>query len=171
MLKFDRQTGVLTSLNLRAENHGDEKKSGADMKVTIKVSNDLLSEFHPRLKSSFYREPHPGEMDLADQANAENGELPLSRLLFGSKVSGLRWSHEIVGVTTTVHYGTGGKSDIVMDETTVDGFAFEFFDGGSVGISFRIKCYPDEKQIGKLANLIGHEIEFSLEPPLVQPEL
>lgn len=163
MFDLSRQTGQLTNLNLRAEKHGDENVSGADIKVSIKVSNDMLSEFHSTLKSAFYRAPEPGEMDMVDAAEAEDRELPLSRLKFGSKVSALKWAEELLNVTTTVHYGTGGKSDIVLDDTTVDGFVFEFFDGGTVMITFRIKCVPDEKQIGKLASLIGNEIEFSLD--------
>lgn len=170
MFELERQTGVLTNLNLRAENHGDEKTPGADLKIGIKVSNDMLAEFHPKLRAAFYREPHPGESDLVDQAT-DSDTPALNRLTFGNKISKVAWFEELVGVITTVHYGTGGKSDIVLDETTVDGFTFEFFDGGTVGIGFRVKCYPDEKQIGKLANLIGREIEFSLDPPQAQPEL
>lgn len=165
MLELSHQTAQFINLNLRVEKHGDENVSGADLKCSIKVSNDMLSEFSPTLKAAFYREPYPGEMDMVDEAQAEEGKLPLTRLQFGSNVQGLKWHDEAVGATFTVHYGTGGKSDIMLDDATVDGFALEFFDGGTVSISFRVKCVPDEKQIGKLAGLIGGEIEVSLEVP------
>lgn len=165
MLELNRQTGQLTNLNLRAEKHGEENVSGADIKVAMKVSNDMLSEFHQSLKSAFYRAPHAGEMDMVDNAQAQEGTLPLNRLQFGNKIGGIKWNEDFVGVIATVHFGTGGKSDIVLDDTTVDNFGFEFMEGGSVLIVFRIKCVPDEKQIGKLAGLIGNEIEFSLKSP------
>ena len=163
MLDLDHQTGQLANLNLRAEKHGDENVSGADLKVSIRVSNDMLSEFHPSLKASFYRAPDPGEMDMVETAEAASGAPALTRLAFGSKIAGVKWGDEFINVITTVHYGTGGKSDIVLNDTTVDNFSFELMDGGTVQITFRVKCIPDEKQIGKLAGLIGNEIEFSLE--------
>lgn len=52
-----------------------------------------------------------------------------------------------------------------MTDTTVDGFVIEPMDGGSVVLSFRVKCNPDEKQVGKLSTLMGGQIEFSLVPP------
>lgn len=162
MLDLDHQTGQLANMNLRAEKHGDKNVSGVDLKVSIRVSNDMLSEFHPRLKAAFYREPDPGEMDMVETAEAEGGAPALTRLAFGSKVGAIKWSDEFANVITTVHYGTGGKSDIVLDDTTIDGWVFELMDGGTVQITFRVKCVPDEQQIGKLAGLIGGEIEFSL---------
>lgn len=70
-----------------------------------------------------------------------------------------------MGAELTVHYGTGGKSDITLEDCTVDGFALEPMDGGTVVITFRVKCNPDEKAVGKLSTLMGGEIEFSLVPP------
>lgn len=162
MLDLDRQTGQLVNMNLRAEKHGDENVTGVDLQISIRVSNDVLSEFHPSLKASFYRAPDPGEMDMVETADAENATLALTRLAFGSKVGAIKWNEEFTNATTTVHYGTGGKSDIVLDDTTIDKFVFELMDGGTVMITFRVKCTPDEKQIAKLAGLIGGEIEFSL---------
>ncbi|HCP79398.1 MAG: hypothetical protein CML16_03235 [Pusillimonas sp.] len=162
MLTFDNQTGQLNNLNLRAEKHGEESVTGADLKIHINVSNDFLSEFHPTLKSSFYRKPHPGEMDLLDQSEQEPS---LNRLIFGNRISGFKWDFDVVGATFIIHFGTGGKSDLVLDEATIDGFQITLMDGGTIGLTFRVKCDPDEKQIAKLAFLIGHEIEFSMEPP------
>lgn len=78
---------------------------------------------------------------------------------------GIKWDHEIVGATLIVHYGTGGKSDIVLEDCTIDGFVLEAMEGGSVVITFRAKCNPDEKAVGKLSRLMGGEIEFSLSSP------
>ena len=162
-LTLTRQNGILINLNLRAEKHGDKNVTGADLSVSVTLSNDYLAEFHPTLKAAFYRAPHPSEMDLAEQADSENPAL--TRLVFGSKIEGLSWRQEITGAHFTVHFGTGGKSDIKLPDVVADSFKLTFLDGGSVKITFRIKCLPDEKQIGKLSLLIGNEIEFSLVPP------
>jgi len=163
MFGLSHQTAQFINLNVRVEKHGDENAPGADIKCSIKVPNDVLSEFHQSLKGVFYRAPEPGEMDMVDKAADE--PLALTRLRFGSYADSLSWRDEIVGALFTVHYGTGGKSDVNLDDVTVDNFRFDFMDGGTTMITFRVKCNPDEKQIGKLYGLIGGEIEISLEPP------
>lgn len=165
MLALERKIGQFANFNLRPEKHGEENVPGADLKIAITVSNDILSEFHPSLKASLYRAPHPSEMDMVDKAEQEDGPPPLTRLTFGNKLHAFKWDDEIVGAAFTVHYGTGGKSDIELDDATVDGFQIEPMDGGSVTLSFRVKCNPDEKAVGKLSRLMGNEIEFSLVPP------
>jgi hypothetical protein len=57
MLTLEKQKAKLTSLNLRAEVHGDERVPAADIRFSFDAPNELLSEFDPALKSSFYRNP------------------------------------------------------------------------------------------------------------------
>lgn len=160
MLSLDHQIGQLVNLNPRVEKHGPENVPGADLKISMTVSNDVLSEFHPTLKSMLFREPQPGEVNLVDKA----GEPGLTRLRFGNAVDSIRWHHDIVGADLTIHYGTG-KNNIELSDVTVDGWVFSPMDGGSVVMTFRVKCNPNEKQGGQLFTLMGGEIEFSLVPP------
>lgn len=162
-LAFQRQTAQFNSFNLRAEKHGDKNVPGADLKMSVTTPNDTLGEFHPTLKSFLFRKPDPAEMDLADKA--QEGGPTESRLRFGNKVHAIKWAADLVGATLTVHYGTGGKSDVTLHDVTVDGFEIQPMDGGSVVLAFRVKCNPDEKAVGKLSTLMGGEIEFSLAPP------
>lgn len=156
MLTLERQTARLTSLNLRAEKHGDENVPAADIKFSFEAPNELLSEFDPALKSSFYRKPD------AQDAQAEMLDTPgyLPKLRF-PKIPGIKWDAEMIGAQLTVHYGTGGKSDIVL-EVDVDSFAFDFKDGGTVSTSFRAKAKPDDKQVAKLYGLIQCDCDISL---------
>ncbi len=158
MLTLEKQKAKLTSLNLRAEVHGDEKVPAADIRFSFDAPNELLSEFDPALKSSFYRKPD------AQDAQAEMLDTPgyLPKLRF-PKIPGIKWDAEMIGAELVVHYGTGGKSDIVL-EVDVDGFAFDFKDGGTVSTSFRAKAKPDDKQIAKLYGLIQSECDISLAP-------
>lgn len=159
MFSLERQKATFANLNLRAEKHGDENIPAADLHFTVVASNDVLSEFDPELKSAFYRKPRSGEQDELD---VSPGYLPKLRF---PKMGGWKWEYEITGGLLTVHYGTGGRSDIALDMKKVDAFKFNPMDGGSVEISFRVRCAPDEKQVGKLSRLIKDEIEISLEPP------
>lgn len=164
MLSLDHQIGQFTNFNPRTEKHGPESVPGADLKITMTVSNDVLSEFHPTLKSMLFREPEAGEEDLVDKA----GTPGLTRLRFGNRIDAIKWGSDIVGADFTIHYGTG-KHDIELSDTTIDGFVFSPMDGGYVVVTFRVKCNPNEQQGGKLFTLMGGEIEFSLVPPEEDP--
>lgn len=145
-------------MNPRAKKHGDETVPAADLKFTFDAPNDLLSLFDPALKSSFYRKPDA--QDAQGELVDEPGYLPKLRF---PKVPGIKWDGEMTGAQLTVHYGTGGKSDIVLD-VDVDGFSFDFKDGGTVTTSFRAKAKPDDRDIAKLYKLIQCEVDISLAP-------
>ena len=51
MFSLHNQAAKLMSVNPRAEINGTDHVMAADLKLEIKVSNDLLSEFDPSLKS------------------------------------------------------------------------------------------------------------------------
>lgn len=71
MLTLEKQKAKLTSLNLRAEVHGDEKVPAADIRFSFDAPNELLSEFDPALKSSFYRKPDAPELTMGLQTREE----------------------------------------------------------------------------------------------------
>lgn len=63
-----------------------------------------------------------------------------------------------------IGFGLGGASDIELDPADVDGFAAELMEGGSVVITFRVKCHPSGEQIKKLYEVLGNEITISITP-------
>lgn len=157
---LDRDTCKLVNFNPRAELHGEDREPAADLKLELRAENGILSEFHPSLRSALYRAADASS-DLADQGMDEPS-LPTLRF---PKMGALKWDLEIVGCTLTIHYGTGGKSDIVLPDATADGFSFTLHEGGMVDITFRVRCHPDEKQAGKIYTLQQREIEVTLAPP------
>lgn len=72
MLALQNYIGQFLNFNLRAEKHGDESVPGADLKISIVTSNDILAEFHPSLKAMLFRAPEPGEMDMVDKAQDDD---------------------------------------------------------------------------------------------------
>lgn len=163
--RADQQKATLTNWNPRAELHGEEKKSASDLSISFATDNDVLSYFDPSLKSAFYRAPHPGEEDLVDKAGDVDASHMLRHLKFPFMKNAIKPDRKIVGATVTIAYGTGGKSDIVLHETTVDKFSLDLLEGGTVNVDVRIQCHPDDKQIAKLYGLLGQEITITILPP------
>lgn len=163
MITLHNVAVILSSFNARAENHGEEKKPAADLKITAILPNDVLSEFHPTLKSFLYHKDanaQPG--DLVDQSHAdEPGWLPNRRF---PKLSPLKWDDETVGASVSIAYGATGRT-IELSGCNVNGWTLEPMEGGSVSVAFRIQAHPDEKQSGKLCMMVQQEVELTLTPP------
>lgn len=158
-LCFEEHTAKLSSVNPRAECHGEDKALGADIKLEIKTSNDLLSELHPSLKGSFFRkEDVQGELLQEDPGHMPN-------LRFPSIKSPIKWDWDSVGYTFRVHIGVSGQSDIYIPDCKVGKLQFVPIEGGSVSVGLRLQCNPSPEQMGRLCELIQQDITMSLEPP------
>jgi hypothetical protein len=154
MFSLKNDVATLANVNPRAELHGEDRQPACDLRIDMSVSNGLLAEFHPTLRS-FLFEKDSGQLDLGDE---------LTKLRM-PKLGPLKYSEELVGAEVTIHRGLGGKSDITLPGCSVNNFTLDAQEGGSVGLSFRIQGHPDEKQFGRLCSCIGTEIEISIEPP------
>jgi len=159
MFSLNEQKAKLSNVNLRAELHGEETKIAVDLKIEAKMSNDVLSEFDPDLKSSLYKKANdPDQPMLID----EPGHLP--NLKFPN-MSPIKWGSKGAGYESVINWGVSGKDDIRLIQTEIDGFRFECQEGGTVGVSFRIIAHPTPEEIGRLSELVQREITLSLFPP------
>ncbi|CAB3643434.1 hypothetical protein LMG26685_02160 [Achromobacter mucicolens] len=158
MFSISEQTATLAHINVRTERHGDEPAGAADLKINFTDGNGVLSEFHPVLRSFLYKQeesPDQGEMPVGDALTVRR---------FGDLIEKIRLKHELVGAKVLIGFGLGGASDIELDPADVDGFAAELMEGGSVVITFRVKCHPSGEQIKKLYEVLGNEITISITP-------
>jgi len=158
-MQLIQQTVTLANLNVRPEKHGEENVGGADLKITFTDSNELLSEFHPTLRSFLYK------------ADESQGHLPgqegaLTMRRFGDLVAGFRLKHELKGATVVIGFGLGGSSDIELDTVDVDHYSIELMEGGSVAYSFRVKCNPTGEQVSRLYEVMGGEIDMTVTPAI-----
>ncbi|MGY6271049.1 hypothetical protein [Achromobacter denitrificans] len=150
----------------RSNKHGNERVPAATLQLTFRTSNDVLSEFSPELKSSLYRRPHPGEGDMADDADTRLDDPNyLPRLKFPNMKNKVSIDDKIVGATVTVHHGIGGKSDLVLDECLVDKFSFDPQDGGTVVVSLNVACDPSTSQAGELHGKQDQDVFITITPP------
>lgn len=157
MFSLSNQAAKLTSVNPRAELHGQDKKLAVDLKFEIKVSNDVLSEFDPSLKPALYKKSD-AQGDLID----EPGHLPALKFhLMGA----IKWGKDLAGYETIIHYGVSGAQDIRLIECQVDNFRFDCQDGGTVAVSFRVIAHPEPTELGRLCEMIQQEVEMSLIEP------
>lgn len=148
----------LANVNPRTEKHGEESVLAADLKLSFKTSNDILSEFHPSLKSALYGKQGGSQGQLVD----DPGHLPELRF---PQIGRIKWEKKFAGYTLRVHQGATGVDDIVLTDCRVDKFEFDCLDGGSVVFSFRIQAHPDAAQVGRLCALIQQPIMVTLDPP------
>lgn len=168
MISLNQQKAKLVNVNPRAELHGDEYKVACDLQLEIKVSNDVLSEFDPTLKSSLYRvaeESDGGQQDLL--AGHQPGHMPKLRYPLMGKIA---WGWEGAGYATTVHYGVSGKADILMIDNEVDKFRFDCQDGGTVIVTFRVIAHPGPEELGRLCEMIQQEVSITLQPPTAEEQ-
>ena len=168
MFELDQKTkSKLASINLRSERHGDDLVPAVDLKFTIDASNDILTSFDGHLKSSLYfksaaSSTSQGELDGVDPVSDQpNLRFP--------KLGPLRWEDERTGYTLTIDHGMGGKSDLVLESCSVNNFSITPKEGGTVELSFRVQAiHVKEKEMGRLATLVQHDLEISLTAPDIE---
>ena len=164
MFSLEKQKVKLSSVNPRAELHGDDKKLAVDLKFEFKTSNDILSEFHPQLKSSFYMKGDSAQGELIETP----GHLPAIKFPL---ISSFSWGAEYPGYSLLVDYGIDDKSAIHMIDCEVDNFKFTLMDGGSVSVVFRVIAHPAEADLGKLCGMIQQEATITVTPPDSEADL
>lgn len=158
MFSLNETNLLLANVNPRSERHGEDMVLAADLKLTVKTSNDILSEFHPSLKSALYGKQGGSQGELVDIP----GHLPELRF---PQIGKIRWEKEFAGYELRVHWGIDGSTDIVLSDCKIDKFSFECLDGGSVVFGFRAIVHPAASEMGRLCDLIQKEITVTLTPP------
>lgn len=158
MFELSNAKVKLSSVNARAEIHGEDRKPAFDLKFEVQCGNEVLSYFHPSLRSMIYKKNETP--DLVDQIDAE----ALTALRF-PQMGAIKWAHEYTGYTVSVDYGLGGESDIVMSECALDGFKIVPQEGGTVTVIFRVIAHPKSEDVGKLCEFIQRDVEISVTPP------
>ena len=154
---LERATAKLSSLNVRAEVHGTDKTPAADLRFVLNSASGKLEEFAPGFRTLIFHKAGYSP-NLADQGS----ELPDLRF---PRLAPLAWEGDIIGAEVVIHFGTGGKSDIVLPDCKVNKFGIDPQQGGTVIITFRCQAHPDGPQIAKLYGLIQRDVEVSLEGP------
>lgn len=159
MFRLNRQEVTVTTVNARAEKHGQtETKLAFDIFFSLKVANDVLGQFDADLKRALFKKGDSPQGELIKDENY----LPDLRF---PKIGTVKWSEAFPGYELRLHCGINDESDIVCADAEIDRFSFDPQKGGSVETKFRAIVHPDDKDLARLLNLIQQKVEISAEPP------
>lgn len=154
-------TVTVEHINLRDENHGDDKVPAIDLKLSKEMHNSALDLFKPGLRKLLYfksttpREPAQGTLELDEPNDMPDLRFP--------ELGVIKWAGEQQGRTLTLEYGLGKSSNIRLVDCRVNEFRIECKEGGTVKITWRVqRSQPDERAVGKLSSLLKHEVQAML---------
>jgi len=169
MFKLDNQRATLTKVTTFAENHGQEIKHGQALQMKMTLANTVLDQFEKGLTAALF-ERYDEKCDLAEQGQPEL----LPDLRFPDLLP-IQYGYEGQGYRVIFHTGLSDKENIYLINTKLDSFKFDLKQGGSVELTFSIKCHPNKEESGKLDHLMKEQVDITLEPPsaeeLAQMEL
>jgi len=167
MFQLEEPTAVvLTSVNNRAELHGEDKVPAVDIGFRWETSNVVLSMFDPWLLTALYHRSAAADA----QGDIPGVEQVLQNLRMPKLHTPLRWGEELVGYFLEIEYGTGGKSNLKLDAVDVGKFRFTPKEGGTTIVEFQVQASTSvtERVFGKLPLLLGHEVKITLLAPKVE---
>lgn len=154
-------TVTVEHINIGDENHGDEKVTRVDLKLSKEMNNAVLEDFKPGLRKLLYfksktpREPVQGALELE-----EPNELPDLRF---PELGVLKWAGDQEGCTLTLDYGLGGKSSVRLTDCKANEWRLECKEGGTVKVTWRIqRVQPDKRAVGELSGMLKHDVQAML---------
>lgn len=144
---------LLANLNVRTENHGDEKEPAIDLSFQFDSANNLLLKLHPELRSTFY--VGADTRDLVDVDHMPHLRFPL--------LGPIAWDLELPSVVLRVH-DDGGAVDIVLGGGKANKFKLTMVEGGTVKWQFRCQfSQPDPDDVSYLMGALSRVVAISLE--------
>lgn len=154
----------LTNLNNRIEKHGSDSVPAIDLTISYDAPNAILETFQPGMLDSFYRVAEAGDDGQEPIEGLEVSEKPLLRF---SQMAPIKLGTKLAGYTLSIDYGLDEESALVLDTCTVGKFSLDLMEGGSVGVKFQVQTNTGltERILGKLAILIGQEVQVTLIKP------
>ncbi|TDV06025.1 hypothetical protein [Paraburkholderia caballeronis] len=149
----------IVSVTNVSEKHGKERQPAISIGLYLVGSSTLLDQFDTNLRPMLFRKPlpTPGELPMEHEGLTEL-RFPFMR--------NLAWDRKYEGYILRFHIGASSSEDVLLAECSLKDIRFVAQEGGSVGISFKVKAHPkDEADHGKVATRLQQEIMIDLTPP------
>ncbi len=138
MFQLDKHDAVLANLNLRKENHGDEKKAAADLKFTLAAPNTLLDSIDKALRPAFFRKPGKGEQQALPIDG--NNLVALNLPLLGEQKIATEYEAYEVEIASLL----GHIEPLFFADAKVKKIAWLPIEGGSISMSLTVSVQIDE---------------------------
>lgn len=165
-MSFERSRELmeLVHLNIRREVHGDERVNGIDIRFRVDLTNDVLAEFSPTLKTTLYaREETP-------QGDFDPDSVPYT-VVKNPQMGTIKWDAKYDCARAVVHHGIDGRNDIAFALAKVNKFSILPKNGGTLTCEFRVQVSdPDDMDIARLIAVNGQQVYVTIESEGGEPE-
>lgn len=152
---------------LSQKNRDPGDNPGVALSFSMVVPNGHLSMFDGSLRHFLYTKSEASSDADQGRLDVEVEDLP-NLTPAGAKLGKLHWDQELTGYGLVIDYGTGGKSNVEIEDCILSGFTFVPKEGGSVVMDFKLESQDvSEKVFGKLATLKNLEVQITLAEPEV----
>ena len=155
---------------LSQKNRPPDANPGVSLAFSVEMPNTALTMLDGFMRSALYTK---NESTETPPQKLLEGVEPVSDLpnltRFGSKIGKFSWALELTGYTVTFDWGTGGKSNLVIEDAKVDSMHIFAKEGGTIILSFKVEANDiDEAVFGKLATLKSRDVYILLAAPVVE---
>lgn len=161
-LVFPELTKVnLTSMNPRAEHHGEDLVPAVDLRFSLNMNSAVLDLLHPGLRTAFYKEA--AQTALLPPDEVQNGD----ELRFEQLSAPFAWKEEVKGCKLTIDYGLGGPSNVALADCKLHKQTFDLQEGGTTKVSFTLSCTHSmtAQAAGHLCLSIKKDMHITLDLP------
>lgn len=165
MFSLSDHEAKIANFNPRAEKHGESNALAGDIKFEVTGHSSMLDAFDAKLRPLLYRRPEKE----GEQASLIAGDdlTALRRPELGD----LSWSEDFPGYEIEIGNGLDVGKPLVL-EADLSKFKFEPLNGGSVKVTFNATVHPDDKEAGRLCELIQDVVQLTVRPPQAeQPDM
>lgn len=161
MLRFTEQPATISSVNVRAEKHGEDPVPACDVGITFECGAKVLDSLGKGLREVLYANEDGRQARVPGSGDAEDG--PKRRF---PNLRPLGFDMEWPGYKVGIVWGDLASSiTLDLSDVTVKKIKAEPKDGGTVAVSLQMQCHPKKEIYGDLAQLNQREIKLALAPP------
>ena len=167
-LESPTKAKVIEVLVLSQKNRQPDEDPGAKLSLQALVANDVLIGFDGVLRGMLFM--RDARSNTSERQGTLDGVPPVSDLTqltpVGSHIKSLKWHDELTGYRLRIDHGTGGPSDIIIDDCVIDNFRLQPQEGGTVLVKFDLESANiSERTFGKLAKLKSVDVQITLLGP------
>lgn len=162
MLRTDEQVATVSSLNMRAERHGNQPVPACDINITFDAPGKVLDQFEKGLFDAFYTKEPPNKSQKELAGMEADGPF----LRFNGTLGPLTLKQGIPGYKAEIVYGEIASSiKIALSDVKMTRVKAEPKDGGTCGFALQLQAHPVEGQYDQLALILQREVKVTLTPP------
>lgn len=160
MFEVTKLPAVVSNINVRAENHGDESKLAVDISLIFTTSHAILKQLDETLPASLYKRGDSGQplLDGISEDAATEIRFP--------QIEKFPWDYKGAGYECLLDPDDLFEgNDVALDECAVNSFVVEPQDGGTVKMKVRVQAHPSEPQVGRISGFMKQTVLVTLTPP------